>query len=146
MNAVNRAAKKLSKKEKSGLTLHFRRAKIFLVTIEQAVVAELADAHGSGPCGLSRGGSTPLNRILFITRPKAHGPFVEMERSVGLFYFRYKTETVWKKYGRRCVAWLQARICFATSRPERLNIGKPLKQSAKKRGHPPNHGRTDGLE
>lgn len=51
MNAVNRAAKKLSKKEKSGLTLHFRRAKIFLVTIEQAVVAELAGAHGSGPCG-----------------------------------------------------------------------------------------------
>ena len=29
-----------------------------------AVVAELADAHGSGPCGLTpRGGSSPLDRI-----------------------------------------------------------------------------------
>ncbi len=31
---------------------------------QYAVVAELADAHGSGPCGLTpRGGSSPLDRI-----------------------------------------------------------------------------------
>ena len=37
----------------------------FLCGNAYAVVAELADAHGSGPCGLTpRGGSSPLDRIL----------------------------------------------------------------------------------
>ncbi len=32
-----------------------------------AVVAELADAHGSGPCGLTpRGGSSPLDRTIYF--------------------------------------------------------------------------------
>lgn len=31
-------------------------------------MAELADAHGSGPCGLTpRGGSSPLDRIAFYS-------------------------------------------------------------------------------
>ena len=35
---------------------------VWNTTIEYAVMAELADAHGSGPCEATRGGSNPFDR------------------------------------------------------------------------------------
>ncbi len=47
---------------------------------ENAVVAELADAHGSGPCGLTpRGGSSPLDRIT-LTGKKPLSFLLEIQR------------------------------------------------------------------
>lgn len=35
---------------------------IYLSNLNQADMAELADAHGSGPCGETRAGSSPVIR------------------------------------------------------------------------------------
>ena len=42
----------------------------FVLSAEYAVMAELADAHGSGPCEATHGGSNPFDRTntLYIGR------------------------------------------------------------------------------
>ena len=40
-----------------------------MVNISYAVLAELADAHGSGPCEATHGGSNPLDRTIIFQKP-----------------------------------------------------------------------------
>src|SRR4051812_49979160 len=46
-----------------------------------APVAELADAHGSGPCSERSGGSTPLGRTIFAIPEQQPRPMVAPEPS-----------------------------------------------------------------
>ena len=95
----------------------------FVLSAEYAVMAELADAHGSGPCEATHGGSNPFDRTntLYISRVFFYDLTQFLEEKLRLIGQKELVKTAITLENSMCIAVLS---CLKQDTPWTKRVGK----------------------